>query len=245
MTNPYGTNGAPPADDASAEEASLPFSVAGDDATTPPSGDDAVDPGEDSDASSAADASSTAPPEGAVPDGACPQPLAAGDLAIDELMIESVAGTGDYGEWLEVRSTLPCAADLRGLHGECPSGAKVRTFDVVDDLWIPPSGTFVVADSADPALDHQLPGTLIVWSGQPGDVLRNKGGTVTLQMGETLIDTLTFPSLKLTVGASVAFPVDCPPARRMDWTAWQTSTASWFPGFYGTPNAPNVDVQCP
>jgi hypothetical protein len=179
------------------------------------------------------------------PDGACAAPLAAGDLVIDELMIESVAGTGDYGEWLEVRSTLPCAIDLRGLHGECPSGAKVRTFDVNDDVWLAAGSTFVVADSVDPAIDHDLPGTVIAWAGQPGDVLRNKGGTVSLLVQDVLIDSVTYPALKLVVGASVAFPADCPLERRSDWTVWQASAASWFPGFRGTPNAPNVDVSCP
>jgi hypothetical protein len=179
------------------------------------------------------------------PDGACSAPLAGGDLAIDELLIESVAGTGDYGEWLEVRSTLSCAIDLRGLHGECPSGARVRTFDVTDDVWLGPGATFVVADSIDPAIDHDLPGTVIAWSGQPGDVLRNKGATVTLLYQNALIDSVTYPALKLVVGASVAFPADCPIERRSDWSAWQTSTSSWFPGFFGTPNAPNTDVFCP
>jgi hypothetical protein len=160
-------------------------------------------------------------------------------------MIESVAGTGDYGEWIEVTSRRPCALNLRGLHGDCPSGSKVRTFDVGEDVWIPPLGTFVIADSAGPATNHDLPPPLLVWSGQPGDVLRNKGGTVDLRVGGTLIDSLTFPALKLTVGASVAFPADCDPEARGDWSAWQTSVASYFPGFFGTPNAPNSDVSCP
>jgi hypothetical protein len=198
------------------------------------------------------DATSTVPPFDAggavavpVPDGACPSPPSPGDLVIDELMIESVAGTGDYGEWLEVESTRACALDLRGLHGEAPSGLKVRTFDVVQDLWLPPAGTFVVADSYDPAINHDLPGTVIAWAGQPGDVLRNKGGTVSLLLQGTLIDSVTYPALKLVVGTSTSFPTGCPLSRRSDWTAWQTSSASWFPGFYGTPNAPNDDVICP
>jgi hypothetical protein len=135
--------------------------------------------------------------------------------------------------------------NLRGLHGECPSGAKVRTFDVTDDTWLPPLGTFVVADSLDPAINHDLPGMVIVWAGSPGDVLRNKGATITLRMQETLVDTVTYPSLKLTVGASTAFPADCPLSRRSDWTTWQTSNASWFPAFLGSPNAANLDVHCP
>lgn len=185
------------------------------------------------------------PPFDAGPEGVCDRPLAPGDLLIDELMIESVAGTGDYGEWIEVQNTLDCTVDLRGLHGECPSGAKVRTLDVTDDVWILPGGTFVIADSDNPAENHYLPGTIVVWSGQPGDVLRNKGGTVSLMMNGALVDTVTYPALKLTVGTSVAFPANCPANSRSDWTAWQVSNASWFPGFLGTPNAPNDDVTCP
>jgi hypothetical protein len=84
-----------------------------------------------------------------------------------------------------------------------------------------------------------------MWSGAPGDVLRNKGGTIVLSESGAVVDTLTYPALKLTVGASVAFPADCDPSVRSDWTAWQTSSSPFFPGFYGTPNAANTDVSCP
>jgi hypothetical protein len=187
----------------------------------------------------------TTPPFDTSDGGVCAGPLVPGELVIVELMIESVAGTGDHGEWLEVQSTSSCALDLRGLHGEAPNGNKLRTFQIGDDLWIPAYGTFVVADSSDPAINHGLPAPLVAWSGQPGDVLRNKGGTVNLLMNGLIIDSVTYPSMTLEVGATLAFPSDCDPARRTDWTAWQTSTSSWFPGFRGTPNAPNSDVQCP
>jgi hypothetical protein len=177
--------------------------------------------------------------------GVCIGALAPGDLVIDELMIESVAGAGDHGEWLEVASTVGCALDLRGLHGDAPSGNRIRTFAIGDDVWIPAFGTLVVADSNNAAINHNLPGTLVAWAGQPGDVLRNKGGTATLLMNGIVIDSVTYPSMPLTPGASLAFPSDCAPSRRGDWNAWQTSNTSWFPGFYGTPNAPNADVQCP
>jgi hypothetical protein len=178
-------------------------------------------------------------------DAPCATPLAPGVLVIDELLIESVAGTGDYGEWLEVSSTSSCAVNLQGLQGSCPVGMKVHSFEVTDDLWLAPLGTFVIPDSTDPAINHDLPGLLVPWAGQPGDVLRNKGGTVTLTASGVMIDSVTFPALKLVVGTSVAFPSNCPLSRRSDWTAWQTSNASWFPGFFGTPNAPNGDVSCP
>jgi hypothetical protein len=184
------------------------------------------------------------PPFDAGPDGLCTQPLAPGDLVITEIMIASLSGSGDHGEWFEVASTLDCALDLRDLHGECPRGGKVATFDVVDDVWIPPRGTFVVADSSDPAVTHYVPGIVVAWSGNLGDLLRNQGTTISILMSGVVIDSVTYPSLPPTIGSTLAFPSDCPPTARADWTQWRTSTASWFPPFRGTPNAPNTDVTC-
>jgi hypothetical protein len=203
--------------------------------------------------SSAGDENATAETDGValedetapLPDGACAQPPGAGALRIDELMIASVAGSGDSGEWLEIENVLDCVLDLNGLHGECPHGSKVTTFDVTDDVWIPPHGTFVVADSSDPAINHDVPGVVFAWFAHPGDVLRNQGTTITVSLNGAMLDTLTYPSLALAVGDSLAFPEDCDPSERLDFTKWKRSTASWFPGFLGTPNAPNDDVMCP
>jgi hypothetical protein len=219
--------------------------------TAPSNGDDAaaIDPSLDApsfdDAGAGAGVAGDEPTDETRPDGACTQPPGAGALRIDELMIASVAGTGDNGEWLEIANALDCTVNLNGLHGECPHGAKVATFDVTGDLWIPPQGTFVVADSSDPAINHDLPGVVIAWFDHPGDVLRNKGTTITLTANAAMLDTLTYPALTLNVGASLAFPSDCDPSQRRDFTKWKWSTASWFPGFLGTPNAPNTDVTCP
>jgi hypothetical protein len=213
----------------------------------PPDGDAAVPPDPEAGGDDAAQSGDDGGDPGidAAPSDACATPLGPGDLVVDELMIASVAGTGDHGEWLEVRSTRGCTLDIVGLHGECPTGVKVVTFDQLDDLWIPPYGTFIVADSSNPAIEHDLPGPLVTWSGEPGDVLRNKGTTVTLSSNGVMIDALTYPALKLVVGASFAFPADCAPGSRSDFSLWQVSTASWFPSFLGTPNAPNEDVHCP
>jgi hypothetical protein len=237
------------------DDAAAAAPLTGDDGGGVSSGDDAsgaVDPwadaaawpGDDAAGPMAADVGPDAVAD-AAPSGACPAPLAAGDLVVDELMIESVAGAGDYGEWLEIRSTLPCVADLRGLHGETADGAKIRSFDVTGDLWLAPGGTIVVADSADPTLNHDLPGLVMAWTGNPGDVLRNAGGTVTLRAGDAVVDSVTWPSYKGAVGTSLELPTDCPASSHGDFGLWQPASASWFPGFHGTPNAPNSDVRCP
>jgi len=208
------------------------------DASAPDPGDDAAVP------EPSGDEGAAMPVEGGPP-GACGHGLGPGDLLVDELMIESVAGAGDDGEWLEIANTAGCAVNLRGLHGECPVGSKVHTFDVTEDLWVPAGATFVIADSVDPAVNHDLPGVVLAWAGHGGDILRNLGGTVTLRSGEALVDSVTWPSLKPAVGVSVELPADCPASDGVSFDAWQPAFASWFPGFHGTPNAPNDDVSCP
>jgi Lamin Tail Domain len=178
-------------------------------------------------------------------DAGCTQPIGPGVLVIDEMMIESVAGAGDYGQWIEIANTSSCAVDLSGLHAECPVGSKVRTLDVGEDVWIPPGGSFVIADSTDPAINHYLPGTVLAWDGDPGSVLRKSGGTISLMANDAIVDSVTWPKLAVLVGVSVEFPASCSPSQRSDWTAWQDAMSSWFPSFYGTPNAPNTDVSCP
>jgi hypothetical protein len=121
----------------------------------------------------------------------------------------------------------------------------VISFDITSDLWVPAGGSFVVADSLVPAINHYLPGAVVAWSGRQGDVLRNQGSTVSLRMNDVLVDSITYPALKLSVGRSWAFPAACDPSLRSDFAKWQPSTHSFFPSFFGTPNAPNVDVQCP
>ncbi len=176
---------------------------------------------------------------------ACAPPALPGDLVIVEMMIASQAGGTDRGEWVEIRSTRTCGIDLVGLHAESPRGARLDTVDIGYDLWLPPLSSLLIADSIDPAVNHALPGPIVTWAGQPGDVLRNTGDTVTIMMGGTVIDSLTYPSLKLTVGTSKTFASSCDASLRGDWTKWQDSVASWTAGFTGTPNAPNTDVTCP
>jgi len=217
----------------------------GEDDASRPAGDGGESTTVDATSSIVASTDASSAPADAPYEGACSQPLQAGDLFIDELMVQSVAGAGDDGEWLEVASTLACAANLRGVHGECPVGSEVHTFDVSEDVWLPAGGTLIVADSVDPAINHYLPGIVLAWSGHGGDILRNLGGTVTLSAGQRILVSLTWPSMKLVVGTSVELPAGCPPDDASDFADWQRAVASWFPAFHGTPNAPNLDVTCP
>jgi hypothetical protein len=181
------------------------------------------------------------------PPDACAWPLGAGDVAIVELMIASQQGPGDRGEWFEVQSTRQCSVNLNGLHVESQGAndGSVFSLDVTTDLWIPPNGFVVVADSADPTVDNNLPGTLLVWNAaDPADTLDDTGGQLTLSAGQTIVDSLPYPAFVLYLGTSISFPADCSWSDRSSWARWSYSFNEWTPGFFGTPNADNTDVAC-
>jgi hypothetical protein len=174
----------------------------------------------------------------------CGPALAAGDLAIVEVMISSKAGSGDSGEWIEIQSTRDCWLKLKGVVVESPRGAaQSNVATIVDDFELAPRGTFVVADSTDPVKNHGLPGKVIAW--EATDVLKNDGDTITVRLGSVQIDTLTYPAFSnLTPGRAVSFPADCVAADRASWARWSLTFNEFSPGFKGTPNAPNDDVAC-
>jgi hypothetical protein len=181
---------------------------------------------------------------GVVPKTYCAGALAAGDLAIVELMIASRSGSSDNGEWVEVQSTRDCWLTLDGVTIESPRGTSApNVASVAAGLELAPHASFVVADSADPAKNHGIPGAIVAW--EATDVLKNDGDTVTVKLGTTTIDTLTYPALSnLTPGRSLAFPSDCAATDRADWQRWSLTFASFAAGFEGTPNGANADVTC-
>ena len=173
----------------------------------------------------------------------CAGPLKAGDLQIGELMIQSRAGAGDDGEWVEIRSTQTCWLKLKGLVVESPRGLSVDSVTIADDFELGPKELFLVADSADAMKNNALPGKLYAWNAT--DVLKNDGDTVSVKLGAAVIDTLTYPAFSnLVPGRTVAFPNDCPANVHSDWARWSLSFTVWKLGFKGTPNATNDDIAC-
>lgn len=173
----------------------------------------------------------------------CDGALAAGDLAIDEIMISSKSGSGDAGEWVEIKSTRDCWLHLEGISVSSPRGSAGADTATVDGaLDLPPNGTFVVADSDDATKNHGIKGTVLSWDAT--DVLKNDGDTITVKLGDVVIDSLTYPNLAAaTAGTSVAFPSSCDATKRTDWLSW-TASKGEFGTLKATPNAPNDDVSC-
>jgi hypothetical protein len=186
---------------------------------------------------------------GTTDDGVCPNPVGPGDLAIVEIMIQSISGEGDRGEWVEIQNTRNCALNLNGLRIESPRGSDAPDgVDVSYDLMLGANQTFIVADSADADVNHNLPGTVLSWIGT--DALKNDGDTIRVLAGTTVIDELTYSNWGAHVGRSVSFSIDCPWNVRSDWARWSWSfnTFEQAPdggvGQQGTPNADNDDVAC-
>jgi len=180
----------------------------------------------------------------ATPKVYCAGPLAAGDVVVTEMLITSRAGTGDDGEWVELTSTRSCWLKLQGLSIESPRGTTAtNAVTIGDDFDLAPKGSFVVADSADPAKNHAVPGKVYAWGAS--DVLKNDGDTVSVKLGATVVDSVTYPAFSnLVAGRALAFPSDCPAAVRNDWTRWSLTFDAYSAGFEGTPNATNDDVAC-
>ena len=141
----------------------------------------------------------------------CAGALAAGDLAITEMLLSSRAGSGDDGEWVEVRSTRTCWLNVKGLSIESPRGtAAPNAATMTEDFELAPKGTFIVADSADPTKNHALPGKVVAWGAL--DVLKNDGDTVALKANGVVVDTVTYPAFSnLEPGRALAFPTTAPP----------------------------------
>lgn len=186
----------------------------------------------------------TKPDAGPLPKTYCGSALAAGDLAIVEIMITSKSGSGDPGEWVELQNTRDCWLKLQGVAVESPRGAAApNVATITDDFELEPHGTFVVAGSSDPAKNHGIPGKVIAW--EATDVLKNDGDTLTVKIGNITIDTITYPAFNnLTPGRALSFPADCAWSDRSKWERWSLTFSEFAPGFKGTPNGGNADVAC-
>jgi hypothetical protein len=122
-----------------------------------------------------------------------PVPPTAGQLRITEIQADPSGGINDTdGEWFEVKALAD--VDLNGL--TILSGAKTDTLTSADCLHLASGSYAVFAPSDDTGLNDGL----AVF--QPITMsLTNSGGTVTLQMVDTAIDTYTFPAA--TAGVSL------------------------------------------
>jgi hypothetical protein len=174
----------------------------------------------------------------------CQGPLAAGDLAIVEILVASRTGSADEGEWAEIKSTRQCWLKLQGVTIESPRGAlPANVATITQDLELAPGASIIVADSAEPAKNNGIPGPVVAWNA--ADVLKNDGDTIRVKSGTTVLDEVTYPAFSnLEPGRTLAFPGDCAMTYHKDWTRWSLTFNQWTAGKRGTPNAKNDDIAC-
>ncbi len=183
-------------------------------------------------------------PDGSVIVPLCSGALAAGDVKIVEIMISSVAGQNDSGEWVELQSTRSCRLNIKGLTVGSPRGTvSTDSVTIGTDTILAPYGIFVVADSPDTTVNHGLPTPIFSWNAV--DALKNDGDTINVSAGATAIDTLTYPRFSsLPAGRSISFPADCAWSDRDTWARWSYSFNTYSTLLQGTPNKDNTDVTC-
>lgn len=174
----------------------------------------------------------------------CAGPIVAGDLAIVEILISSRPGSGDEGEWVEIKNTRSCWLDVQGIAIESPRGAAApNVVTVTEAIELAPGESLIVAGSADPAKNGGLPGKVVAWNAS--DVLKNDGDTIRVKLGATIIDELTYPAFSnLEPGRTLAFPDDCAMIHHKTWERWSLTFHEWSAGKRGTPNATNDDIAC-
>lgn len=194
----------------------------------------------------APDATAPSPPTpDAGPDGAVviPQcaPLAPGALEIVELMIKSIDGSGDRGEWVELRNPNACILQIpAGLRVISPRGAALDVATIEAAFELAPGAAFLAGGAEAPS-HPTLPTAR--WSSV--DTLKNSGDEVRVELDGTLIDSLTYPSISnLTARRSIAFPSDCDGSQRANLQSWSGSFAT-DGTLTATPFAANDDVTCP
>lgn len=190
----------------------------------------------------------------------CPNYLP-GSLRVDELMIASRDGSGDKGEWVELRNHALCTLSLDRFIVRSPRGSGVDEASL-SGISLAPGASVVVANTLVPFDNHFLPGRVVAFQASTApasdggaiataDSLKNDGDTVDVLLkgvgggGDTLLEHFVYPKFaNLPRAISLAFPSDCEESARGDFARWSTSARTWTLGFTGTPNAPNDDVTC-
>jgi len=194
-------------------------------------------------------------PDASVPDASRPDasgpPCDVGPafVLITEVMVASVSGSRDRGEWFELHNPGDCEAVLNGLTISSPtSSGTLRTHTIVD-LRIPARGFVTLGQSLNPAEHHGAGLDYAYGTGSRSTeiVFSNSSDSLRIASGDTTIDEVSWTGSGFTYSKSRQYPSESSPADRATWGNWCDSTMifSMEGGtFYGTPGAPN-DARCP
>jgi hypothetical protein len=178
-----------------------------------------------------------------IPCPACPwrRPRAT-NILISEVMIASITGSGDKGEWFEIHNVGNCIVDLAGLQIVSPTGSGAEKVHAIVAGTIDPDGYFVLALSGNASDNHGLKYDYVYENSALDDVvLNNSADWIELRAGGLAIDRVSWPSSGFAYGATKYFPSNLDPGLNDDWSKWLVSTSSYSSmggTFLGTPGAP-------
>ena len=173
-------------------------------------------------------------------------PIAVGALVITEIMPYSVSGSSDNGEWLEVFNGTNSNIDLVGVvlryktlsHTIAAKGGNTV---------VPAGGYLVLGRSTDKVANG---GAAVGYSYGTTIQMSNAGGTLSLESGSTVIDTVTYASGSgwptLTKGVAVQLDETKTDAVSNDSGAnWCNATTPFGTALSGTPGAVNGSCAPP
>jgi hypothetical protein len=172
-----------------------------------------------------------------------------GDLVITELFQDPRRVSDEYGEWFELRNISERSVDLAGWTFSDSGG----TVTVDRSVVISPGAYGVFATSADPERNGGLEG--VGWAFDYDVMhLNNAGDTLSVRMGNTVIDELVYapPVWPVTEGVSMYLDPAWVDAELNDdelpWCVTPLEEAYDYPGEgvgdYGSPGADNPEGLC-
>jgi len=173
-------------------------------------------------------------------------PIGVGALLITEVMPYSTAGSADNGEWLEVYNTTAADIDLIGVLLKY----KTVTHPIIGKggtTVVPAGGYLVLGRSTDKAANG---GANVNYSYGISIQMANTGGTLQLQSGSTVIDTVVYASgagwPTLTKGIAIQLAPDKFTSVANDaGSSWCNASAPFGVGLAGTPGAANSACAAP
>jgi hypothetical protein len=166
-----------------------------------------------------------------------------GVVGISEVMISSRSGSGDRGEWFEVRNDGDCSVLLAGIAIVSPDPGGAEKMHLVTAGLVFPHDSAVLALSALPADNHGVPFDYAYGNGTPDDVVLDNGNDwLELRYLGTPLDRVTWPNGGFVTGSARQFPDSLPLGVNDEWGRWCSASAVYSTTdgtFYGTPGDPN------
>jgi hypothetical protein len=162
-----------------------------------------------------------------------------GDIVITEVLPNPDFVADDIGEWFELYSLADADFHLNGLEiGKSIEDAAEDTIAWPECITLSPGQYAIVAKSADPMENGELPAESIVWETDVS--LTNTDGSLWVGVAEEILDAVTWG----TAGTGEATQLDpdfFDPTANDDLINWCDATEPFNAGDVGTPGAANSE----